>query len=266
MEKALYITDVGQLRYYDSTVSRIYFGQEFCERLMPTLDHVRSVLDFTAREGLEFTFVTPYLTDKGLNNVEYLLREIAEQRPGIEVVFNDWGLFFKLATEYSMFKPVMGRLLNKMKRDSRLLRFMDLVPLQTNAYFRRCDLDVSIFRDFLMVEGIFRVELDNMLQGVDLNLRDTGLCGSLYVPYVYVSTSRLCLAISCDVPGQENRVEIVPCRRECKKYIFNLEHPAMPVPLIRKGNSIFLKNETMPDDCYEDKGIDRVVWEPEIPL
>ena len=39
----------------------------------------------------------------------------------------------------------------------------------------------------------------------------------------------------------------------------------MPVILIRKGNTIFFENEVLPDGL-EEKGINRIVTEPEIPM
>jgi len=62
-------------------------------------------------------------------------------------------------------------------------------------------------------------------------------------------------------------VGIFPCKRECQEYSFYLSHPVMPVPLIRKGNTIFFKNESIPgDDAMGKACIDRLVIEPEIPL
>jgi hypothetical protein len=39
----------------------------------------------------------------------------------------------------------------------------------------------------------------------------------------------------------------------------------LSVPLIRKGNTMFFKNDIMPEGI-ESQGFDRIVFEPEVPL
>jgi len=147
------------------------------------------------------------------------------------------------------------------------MNLMDILPQSTIDYFRSCSLDVPLYQRFLIENGVGRVELDNLLQGIDIGLEGTGISCSLYIPYAYITTTRLCLAISCDVHGKEDEIGIFPCKKECQEYAFYLTHPVMPVPLIRKGNTMFYKNEEIPEDnVMEKNGIDRLVIEPEVPL
>ena len=264
-ERALYITKVADLKHYDSKFSRIYFGNEFCQRLIPTARDLEHVLDFASKNGLGFTFVTPLVTDEGLRILEPLFKKIAKEKPGSEVVFNDWGILRILNEKYSDLWPVMGRLLNKMKRGPRLMNLLDVLPETTVKYFRSCSIDTPHYCKFLAKNKIRRVELDNLLQGIDLNLTDSEISASLYIPYAYITVTRLCLAISCEVHGKEDIVGIFPCEKECQKYTFHLTNPVMPVPLIRKGNTIFFRNEKIPGDMGE-KNINRIVIEPEVPL
>jgi len=39
----------------------------------------------------------------------------------------------------------------------------------------------------------------------------------------------------------------------------------MPVTLIRKGNTVFSKNEKIPSSL-DSMGVDRIVYEPELPI
>ena len=91
---------------------------------------------------LDFTFVTPYVTDEGLKILESLFPEIEEKKLGSEVVLNDWGILRILNERHPNLEPVMGRLLNKMKRGPRLMNLLDILPQSSIDYFRSCSLDV----------------------------------------------------------------------------------------------------------------------------
>jgi hypothetical protein len=88
---------------------------------------------------------------------------------------------------------------------------------------------------------------------------------SICYPYAYVTTTRFCLANACGDPERTDDVGITGCSQECRRYAFELTHPVMPVPLIRKGNTEFLRNDRLPAEL-ETMSIDRIVHEPEIPL
>ncbi len=263
MEQAIFISKVENLKYFNPHFSRLYFGNEFCEQLIPSVAELDQVLDFASENSLDFAFVTPYLTENGLRRWEILLQVIAQKRPGSEVVFNDYGVLRILRSRYSGLEPVMGRLLNRMKRGPRLMMVIDKLPQTTVEYFRSSNLTVPALSKFLNDNGVRRVELDNVLQDFDFSLDD--LSASLYLPFAYVTTTRLCLVNSCDIPEREELIGVFPCQRECQKYTFYLRSEIMPVILIRKGNTIFFENSVLPDSI-EEMGITRIVTEPEIPM
>jgi hypothetical protein len=263
MERAIFISSLDNLRYFDNGFSRIYFGNEFCEHLVPSITDLKQIMDFASERGINFTFVTPYVTDNGLKRIQILLEKIAEEKAYTEVVFNDYGVLRMLNKKYSHLTPVMGRLLNRMKRGPRLMAVIDKLPQTTVNYFRRSNLTIPILVEFLNTNNVKRVELDNMLQGIDLTFNN--MEASLYVPFAYVTTTRLCLANFCDKPELEGMIGILPCKKECKKYTFIMDSEIMPVTLIRKGNTIFFRNDSLPENL--DKiGVTRIVVEPEIPM
>lgn len=265
VERAIYAATVSTLRHMENGYSRVYFGNEFCQRLMPSAVELEDALGIASEWGRRFTFLTPYLTDAGLKQVEPLLMLVAERLPGSEVVFNDWGVFKLISRLGVTLRPVMGRLLIKMKRGPRLMTLFNLLPGAGQAYYRGSNLGVPAWAHYLVGNGVQRVELDNVLQGLDVDLGGSGINASLYVPYAYVTTTRYCAAISCDTPDQEEEIGIRPCRRECREYSCALSHPVMPVSLISKGNTKFLRNDEIPDDLARI-GVDRLVFEPDIPL
>jgi hypothetical protein len=265
MERALFVSKSKNFKYHIPEFTRLYFGNEFCERLLPSHQEVESALEFVLKKGLWFTLVTPYCTELGLKKVNDLLKKVAQEKPGSEVVVNDWGVLRVLKSSSYDLTPILGRLLTKIKRGPRLMNMLDVLPGEAVEYLKSSNLTVPLYSEFLKKNGIERVELDNSLQGFDFERADKGIHFSLYIPFAYVTTTRFCLTASCDIPEKKGLVGVFPCQKECQKYTFYLENPVMPVMLIRKGNTIFFKNDKIPKGLKE-KGVDRVVIQPEVPL
>ncbi|MDD5477757.1 MAG: hypothetical protein PHG87_06150, partial [Candidatus Omnitrophica bacterium] len=114
-------------------------------------------------------------------------------------------------------------------------------------------------QDLLTELGVQRVELNNLLQGV--NLRRIRLKKSLYTPFVNISTSRFC--------PMETRFQkiyrINVCRRECQKYYDLLRKKAVPKVIYKRGNTTFYKNP-LSSAVLKNCGVDRIVFQPELPL
>ena len=260
-EHAVFIAKPDMLERAEGEFDRLYYGCEFCERLIPSRPRLEEALTFAAERDMAFTCITPYVTDAGADRLKPTLEWLAENRPGAEVVVNDWGMLHFLSERELPLEPVLGRLLTKQKRGPRLLRVTSRVPEAMVDHFRRSNVDVPVLREFLQSKGVHRVELDNLPHGI---ARDPGMPASLYYPYLYVSTTRLCLSNSCDRRTKPLRA-IFPCGQECQTYTFRLSHEDMPVELLLRGNTQFYVNEKLPDNLHE-LGIDRLVFEPEIPL
>jgi hypothetical protein len=263
MDQALYISKLSGIKYFQNDFTRIYFGQEFCERLLPKEADLEKIISFSLDKDVPLTLVTPYVTDKGLLKLEKLIELFAEKMPKAEIVFNDWGVFQFIEENFSELKPVLGRLLNKQKRGPRIMNIIDQVPPETREYYTGASLDVSATVEFLKKKGIFRVEFDNLLQGLDMTGLDPEIKRSLYLPYLFISTTRFCLTANCE--SGDSGVGVMPCHRECQNYSFNLNNPVMKTPLIRRGNTIFALNENIPDVVSRGE-VDRIVIQPEIPV
>ena len=162
-ERALFISRTEALQYLSDEYQRLYFGDEFCERLLPTRRELEEVMALAADRGLAFTLVTPYVTEAGLKKVSLL----AERLPkGTEVVFNDWGVFRVLKTRFPNLLPVMGRLLTKIKRGPRIAGFLERLPSEALAHLRRTNLGVPVYQAFLKENGIRRAELDHAVKAM----------------------------------------------------------------------------------------------------
>lgn len=258
MEHALFISKIENLKYYNKKYDRIYFGNEFCERLIPNKVQLKKVSDFTKEKNVNLTFVTPYITDKGMSKLKTLLPYLSNIKEDAEVIVNSYGTL-SLVNE-SKLTPVWGRLLTKQKKGPRILNIIKKLPLPALRRFKQTNI-TSVVETFLKKNKVKRIELDNALQGIDVNLKE--LKASIYYPYVYVTTSRFCMTNLCEKSEERNLLGVFPCKKECQKYTFELRNKHMPIPLILKGNTQFFKNERLPEDL-EKKNIDRLVYQPEI--
>ncbi len=267
MERVLFIAKAENLKYFSSHFSRLYFGNEFCQRLIPSHKELGQVMDFAREHDIAFSLVTPYVTNEGLKKWQTLIEKVAEVNPQSEVVFNDWGILNAMKKLSGELEPVLGRLMTKIKRGPRLMNAIDKLPPDAVKHLQSTNLSIPAYRKFLISKGIKRVELDNPLQDINLDGVGSDIHLSLYIPFAYVTTTRFCLVASCDIPERKGMVGIFPCKKECQKYTFTLDNPTMPSTLIRKGNTIFFKNDRIPKaDELAEKKIDRLVIQPEIPI
>ena len=262
MERALFIAKKKNLKYLTTDYQRVYFGNEFCERLLPSTETLSGVRQEIADRKLDFTLVTPYVTDAGIQKVARLLETLPS---GTEVVFNDWGVLRIIRQNFPALQLVQGRLLTKLKRGPRIAHFLDKLPPDALHHLRSTNLGVPAYQQFLKKHTINRVELDNPIQGLDLEGVPADLKLSLYIPFAYVSTTRFCLVANCDIPEKKGVIGVFPCHQECQKYTFYLNNPVMTTLLIRKGNTLFFKNTKLPPDLKKTT-IDRIVIQPEIPM
>lgn len=265
IEQALFVHTPDNLHYLTDDFTRLYFGQEFCERRVPSPDDLQRALERAVAGGMGFTLVTPYVTNPGLERVARLLEIVAGAGIPAEVVFNDWGVYQCASEIAPELRLVLGRLLNKSKRGPRIMNIIDQIPEASRRYFRGSSLDVPAACRFLKERSIDRVEFDNILQGLDFSGADPELHRSLYIPFVFVSTTRFCLVANCDSPAGDRPVGVTPCAQECRRYAFQLYNPVMGLPLIRQGNTLFYCNEKI-SEVVSSHQVDRIVVQPEIPL
>ena len=262
MEQAIFITKVDNLKYWNKKYQRLYFGIEFCETLIPLKNDLVSVIGFCEEREIDLTFVTPYVTDSGLDKLDTLFKYLNRINKQIEVVVNDFGVLSLINAKYHNLMPVLGRLLSKQKKGPRILNIKNKLPKEAWDHFQSSNVDIDLMQDFLIENRINRVELDNLLQGIKVELKKVK--GSIYYPFANITTTRLCLTNGCDKRIRP-RLSISPCKRECQEYTFKLANKDMPVTILLKGNSQFFRNERLPDNL-EDMGINRIIFEPEIPI
>jgi len=257
---------------------RIYWGNEFCETLIPGPGATGRLAEALRRRELAWTLVTPYATDQGLDRLSRLLAELPRHLRPDEAVVNDWGVLRWLHREYPEIRPVMGRLMNKMIRDPRVATKFDNPhsPQEARDALKGWSISTDSYQDFLRGRGVARVEIDSPLQGMSVDFGDTGVAASIYLPFGYVTTGRICLPGSLALEPGDKFSHLFPCRRECGETVLELKNTRSPIEadrglsLYQRGNTIFyvLPPEQVADGlaAAAESGVDRVVWQSSLPF
>ncbi|MDD5614163.1 MAG: hypothetical protein PHQ54_03730 [Candidatus Omnitrophica bacterium] len=262
IEKAIYCSEIKLLK--DDILSgfkRIYYGNEFCEHLIPELYEVEEALNISESKNIAFTFVSPFVTDSGIEKLGRILYFLNNKN--IEIVINDFGVLELIKNKGYSIKPVLGRLLNRQKRGPRIEKIKKHLPRDLIEHLSYCHLDRGDVAGLLCAYGISRVELDNLPLGLR-SLRDSKMDASLYYPYAYISTTRLCPTAKSFKDRFRLRL-LEPCNKECKFCRFYLYNRSMGRRIILKGNSYFIYQDKLPDNLGSLR-INRLVFEPEIPI
>ncbi len=274
---------LASLGLNEDAVSRLYFGQEFCEHLVPDPETVVQALFMARQMGWDFTYVTGNAVDFTLDRIAANIEALNAASGGdhaIEVVVNDWGVLRRLRKQYPTVKPVLGRLLTKQKRLGRFPEHMptpnmEEIDADADAILRNqmrawqaLNLTVQSWRRLLHQQGIERIDLDMVPQGVDLMPETWGFAFGAYYPWSYLTAARNCPTAGLADPVRHHVPLDTPCPRLCRRANANLANLAHdPAPIIQRGTVVMTLNDVFAQP-YLTGGIpvDRVVFEPFVPL
>jgi hypothetical protein len=255
--------------------TRIAYGTEFCENLLPTVDALRDIV----AGGRPLTFLTPYVSDKGIAQLRRLLPLLAASNHSVKVVFNDWGVLRLLRAEFPELTPVQGRLLNKSLRDPRVTTIYaetsGNAPESALRVLQRSNLDNTTYLAVLERYGVRSVELDNLPQGTDLGFTSRGIRVSVYLPFGFISTSRVCMAAGLHYRAPEKFQPGAPCRHECQTHQLEYTYTNSPFQnrdqtFLLKGNTYFYRHsgpmlESLAAEASHGR-VARLVYQPRLPM
>lgn len=256
--------------------TRCAYGNEFCEHLIPSPRQLETVLAVAGDREMGLTLLTPYVSDAGIELLKPLFEVLSEDGAS-EVVFNDWGVLNLLRREFPRLKPVQGRLMNKSLRDPRVTGVYAAsdAPAPALVSLRRSNLDCMSYTGFLAGLGVDSVELDNLPQGVDLSFAENGVKASAYVPFGFISTSRICMAAGIHYDKRDKFQPGAPCHHECQTHLLEYAYTNTPFgnrdqKFYLNGNSYFYAHtEAMLRSLFEQSLsglIDRIVFQPRLPM
>ncbi len=256
---------------------RAYVGNEFCQNLVPSLESFTRVCSTLWERDLAITFLTPPVTDEGLEKLHPLFAWLARQEHSVEVVFNDWGTLGVLRREFAELRPVQGRLLNKLLRDPRVTPLYNSPdsPQGVRAAMQQTNSGTHSLQRLLARYGVETVEQDILLQGLDADFHRLPFDVAFYFPYGFVTTGRLCMIGSLHLEGCERFQPNLRCQHECQLYMS--EHKFLGTTLPTRGTAFFQRGNTFfysPDAQLlgsflgraEAMGVGRLVYEPRLPM
>jgi len=251
MEIAFIIDQLKDLKEIKN-IDVLYFGNEFCQNKIANIKQLNVAYMFSKTNKMKFVFVLPYITNEKVILVEKLLYFLNDKKENIEIVFNDWGTF-TLISKYKNLKPVLGRLLNKQRKDPIAYKILNdtqpkikiiienkrqvivqkkQIPETLKDYFQQTYLDVNHVQKFMIDNNIRRYELDLLPWQTKIKL-NTKIKLSVYYPYVNISTTRYCGAINFDYSSK--------CNKVCSKQKIVVGEKIFDYPYYIFGNSIFYK-------------------------
>ena len=226
--------------------SRVYIGNETCERLLPTPQAIDSWITAARRGRIALSLVLPPLSLDGLAKAEGVVRAL-EGVEDSEVVAGDWGTVHRLRSRFPGLAIVLGRLTHKMLRDPRLAEYFDSpqAPMAARSALCRSGELAPGFRSLMARYGIVRREIDPFLQPLEEDeWEGRGERLSVHLPYQFVTMGRACLPAAMHRDATGKFVPGGPCRSECAKYAVEFR---VPVPggngagrhLITLGNALY---------------------------
>lgn len=263
--------------------SRLYFGQEFCQNLIPGPTEIEESYYYSRQLAWDYTYVTGgYLTEAGINKVRKNLQRLRDLDAKCEVVFNDWGVLRIIKREFPEFTPVLGRILNK---QTRLQMFtipgskLPILPLEIQTPLDQIErnqlrayADISLsnpeYLEQLHAFGIKNVDLDIVPQGVLRPADGWGLNLGFYYPWAFIATGRGCPTAGTVDPARTFMIKDEPCPRPCRKYNCtpNLQSIA-EVPMVQRGPALMVYHGDYAEPYFKGKiPFERFIFEPYIPI
>ena len=256
---------------------RAYVGNEFCVRLLPTLDSLCEACSRMWQKRVEVTLLTPPVTDDGLDALRILFTWLKGQEHEVEVVFNDWGTLDVLHREFPGLRPVRGRLLHKSMRDPRVVPLYSeaTAPPGIRLSLQPSGLDTPFLRRIMDRCGFTRMEMDILPQAREFDFRQFRFGVDFYFPCGFVTTGRQCMAGSMHAESPQRFRPVLDCRFECREY-FTL-HTFSSSTLPTNGATFFQRGNTFfyfPEESFlrsflqsaEDNGVARLIYEPGLPM
>jgi hypothetical protein len=231
----------GWVRSIPEQVERVYVGDEFCIHRMPAPDVLEAITGSARRKGWPVTLLTPPVTDQGLERCSRLFGFLEREVPGAEVVVNDWGLLCLLKDEYPSLTAAAGRLLNKGFKDPRLVdpgRAAE-VSYDAQELLNGCSFDTRLFQEKLRKMGVRRVERDLLPHGKPDMKGPDGLGTSVYFPFGYVSTGRVCRVASFKASVARKFSLLDACHGPCNGLLLEMGGGQSSFRLFEGGNTVF---------------------------
>lgn len=215
---------------------RIYVGDEFCPSRLPLMKELKLFCQSAKEKDLNLTLLTPVLTDHGLDKFSPLFEYLHENHTEAEVVVNDLGVLLFLKKKYPRLRLGAGRLFNKGFKDPRLPDTK--TPSKVSGLLNDSTFDHAEFQEMMTELSVARLERDLLPYG---NIPDalSGFGTSVYFPFGYVTTGRVCWPASFKQGAKQKFMPAKKCSCPCNAMTLELRNDSFSFKIIQSGNTIF---------------------------
>ena len=215
MEKAKRISSKTALA--SAGADRIYFGSEFCERLLPSVTELKRILKEARRLEIKFSLLTPPSTEIGVKHIRVLVACLNEDD---EIIVNDYGVL-RMIDGTSRNPVVIGRVLGR-----NFLHALKALGRDDHAVNEHISLLGS------RIKGI---EVDYFNAGSVTSFLSERTGFFLYTGAVFWTTTRRCAFNQASKPLDK----FAMCQRQCLVCEAILENKAAHKKFLLHGNAIF---------------------------
>jgi len=242
---------------------RVYIGNEFCDKALPAREVLFAALRTCEERRGKATFVTPFMTEKGLRAAAALSGVINAMICCDEIVVNDWGFLSVIGEWAPQKKLIAGRLLVSRYFPGQDDEALSAGKSSQDAAARY--LFPEEFLSFMGGYGVKAIEFNSWkhAQVASRQLQAHGIAANLYIPYAYVTTSRFC---SCahQFKSFPRSLDFI-CHKECGSIMANVGYDKSAAAMIIRGNTYFIYQhlaeqkrgvETIQRIIINDAGVD----------
>lgn len=279
-------------------IDGIYYGSDNCEYLAAYEHEIKKAIEkfqqfnknYPPHTLRTFTFVTPYVGDRMLVELEKslsYLNELKIKNP-IEVVVNDFWVLRLLHTKYTNLKPVFWRVIHKIlktplidtfgyeahpagekiknKSEQEKLALRDEIVKWQMKFYNSSEVSLEVFRNFLWKYNVERVALDFMEKREELfdNSRFWNIWIDMYYPWALIFTGRLCDTSAIENPSRWMYATDDICPRTCNRYDVHYKVKTTGYNMIQRWNAGY-RSELNLDFLSEDfkkSSNNRIVFAP----
>ena len=217
-------------------LSRVHFGNEFCQRLLPSVEALSEALGTVTSGGFAFGLALPVLTDDGIERADALLALLPE---GTEVALNDWGLVRRLSRRFPHLKSTAGRLLCRMLKEPR-------APSAAYLELGGHGFMTPGFEKLVARLGVGRVEMDVPPFASSNDMRVSRGKLSVHVPFGFATTGRICRIGNLRRPMARKFESGHVCARECLTYGTIVAatggRSSAQTGIFQRGNTLFYRH------------------------
>ncbi|MFH1691147.1 MAG: hypothetical protein ABIC68_01045 [Candidatus Omnitrophota bacterium] len=237
IELAQFINLAKEVDELPDNIKRVYLGSEFCENILPDKNELLKIIRCCLKKNISYTLVTPYCSDHGIDRVKKLIKFYPDNE---EIVVNDPGIL-DILIEKKKWVLVFGRVLTKNIKDPRIHG----VNIKQMKLFQKSNIESTLLHNFLDLNNILRVEIDNVLQGYREDIFKKNVKFTLHYPYVYITASRNCI-FNENIHGKRYLgLELKKCKKVCLKNPLISRYKSIALPIFHTGKASFYKNDVL---------------------